>query len=253
MHPILGFGAALFAAHLLVASPCAFAQHAMVPGEERATVVTLGETARREIRQDRLRMQLRIEQTGADAARVQADVNRRMTAALDKIRAAAASAPEGGVRFETGGYWIHQERIGDTREMRWRGAQTLTLTGSDAAAILALGARLQADGALTAGLGWELSVEGRRGAEDELTTEAIARLRARASAVAGALGGSVMRFARIAIGDTGGERPPPILRAMGAPAARSGAPPDPVAIAAEPGLETVQVAIQADIVVRVTP
>jgi predicted secreted protein len=253
MHPIPGLATALVAAILLATTPCASARSAAAPGEEHATMVTLGETARREIRQDRLRLQVRIEQTGADATRVQADVNRRMAAALDRARAVAEAAAEGGVRVETGGYWIHQERIGDTREMRWRGAQALTLVGTDATAILALGARLQADGALASGLGWELSTERRRGAEDELTTEAIARLRTRASAVAGALGGSVLRFARIAIGDTGGERPPTILRAMAAPAARSGAAADPVAIAAEPGLETVQVAIQADIVVRVTP
>jgi predicted secreted protein len=253
MHPALGLGAALFATSLLVATPGARAQPVAAPGEERATTVTLGETARREIRQDRLRMHLRIEQMGTDATRVQAEVNRRMAIALDKARAATASAPDGGVRVETGGYWVHQERIGDTREMRWRGAQTLTIAGTDAAAILALGARLQADGALAGGLGWELSAERRRGAEDELTSEAIARLRARASTVAGALGGSVMRFARIAIGDTGGERPQTILRAMAAPAARSGATSDPVAMAAEPGFETVQIAIQADIVVRVAP
>jgi predicted secreted protein len=251
MPPILR--AALVAASLLVAAPPASAQSATAPVDERATVVTLGETARREIRQDRLRMHLRIEHTGADAARVQAEINRRMTAALERARAASAGAPPGGLRVETGGYWVHQERVGDTREMRWRGAQGLTLVGADAVAILALGAQLQKDGALAAGLGWELSAERRRGAEDELTAEAIARLRSRAAMVADALGGSVLRFARIAIGDAGGERPPVVMRAMAAPAPRSGQASELAAIAAEPGVETVQVAIQADIVVRAVP
>ena len=121
MHPIPGLATALVAAILLATTPCASARSAAAPGEEHATMVTLGETARREIRQDRLRLQVRIEQTGADATRVQADVNRRMAAALDRARAVAGAAAEGGVRVETGGYWIHQERIGDTREMRWRG------------------------------------------------------------------------------------------------------------------------------------
>ena len=239
--------AVLLACATLAAGP-APAQQAAAPAatEDRPTLVTLGETARREIRQDRLRVQLRIEQTGPDAARVQGEVNRRMAAALDRARAAAAP---GRLRVETSGYWIHQERDAATRETRWRAAQGLTLVGAEPAAILALAAQLQKDGALAAGLSWELGDDSRRALEDELTTEAVARLRARAAAVATALGGGVERIAKLSIGDAGGERPPVMLRAMAAP--RAGAEAAPVA--AEPGTEIVQVAVQAEIVVRSRP
>jgi predicted secreted protein len=239
----------LFAALLLTAAP-AMAQTAPATESSEArigrTLVALGETARREIRQDRLRLQLRIEQAGPDSARVQAELNRRMAAALDRARTAAAT---GGFRTETSGYWIHQERDAATRETRWRAAQGLTLIGTDVAAIQSLGAQLQTSGALAAGLSWELADDTRRALEDELTAEAIARLRARAATVAVALGGQVERIARLTIGEAGGERPPVMPRAMAAP--RAGA--EAVPIAAEPGTEIVQVAVQAEIAVRTQP
>ena len=181
--------------------------------------------------------------TGDDSARVQADLNRRMATALERARAAAGASR---LRVETGGYWIQRERDAASRETRWRAAQGLTIVGADAAAILALGAQLQQDGALASGLSWELSEESRRALEDEMTAEAIGRLRARAATVATALGGAVDRIARLSIGDTGGDRPPPMLRAMAAPRAAADAAP----MASEPGTELVQVAVQAEIAVR---
>jgi predicted secreted protein len=237
----------LVALSLLAAWPAA-AQHGQAPSaaEERATLVTIGEAARRDIRQDRLRLHLRMEQTGGDPARVQAEINRRMAVALDRARAEAAP---GRLRVETGGYWIHRERDAAGRETGWRAAQGLTLVGADSAAILALGAKLQMDGALAAGLSWELGEDSRRALEDELTAEAIARLRGRAASVAAALGGTVERIVRLTVGDTGGERPPVMLRAMAAPRAAA----DAAAIAAEPGTETVHVAIQAEVAIRIRP
>ena len=47
--------------------------------DEGLTIVALTESAQREVARDRLRLQLRVEQTGADATRVQAEINRRMT------------------------------------------------------------------------------------------------------------------------------------------------------------------------------
>lgn len=228
---------------VMAAAAAPAAAQPVVAADAGITLTTLGETARREVRQDRLRLQLRLEKTGADAARVQAELNRDMAAALERARMAAATAQ---FRAESGGYWIHQERDAQGGRGRWRAAQGLTLVGADAAAILALGAELQKDGALAAGLSWELAEESRRAIEDLLTAEAIARLRARAATVAEALGGTVERIARLSIGDAGGDRPPVMVRAMAAPRAAA----ETLPIAAEPGVETVQVAVQAEIVVR---
>jgi predicted secreted protein len=236
---------AVIAVVLLALSLPVAAQQPMPP-DAGATLTTLGETARRDIRQDRLRLQLRLEKSGTEATRVQAELNRDMATALERARKVAETAR---LRVETGSYWIHQERDPQGARPRWRAAQGLTLVGADAAAILALGAELQKDGALAAGLSWELAEESRRAIEDILTTEAIARLRARAGMVAEALGGKVERIARLSIGDAGGDRLPVMARAMAAPRVAA----DAVPIAAEPGVETVQVAVQAEIVVRMPP
>lgn len=216
--------------------------------DEGLTIVALTEFAQREVARDRLRLQLRVEQTGADATRVQAEINRRMNLALEKARAAA----EGGkLRIETGGYWIYQERPQDA-PARWRGAQTLTLVGNDTAAILPLAAQLQQDGFLMSQMGWELSNEARRKHEDDLTTEAIDRLRARSELIARAMNGGLVRFGKISVGSIGGERPPQIaMRASPAPMAAGAAAGAPVA--SEPGIEQVQVNVQAEILVKPNP
>lgn len=216
--------------------------------DEGLTIVALTESAQREVARDRLRLQLRVEQTGADATRVQAEINRRMTLALEKARAVAEA---GKLRIETGGYWIYQERPQDA-PARWRGAQTLTLVGNDTAAILPLAAQLQQDGFLMSQMGWELSNEARRKHEDDLTTEAIDRLRARSELIARAMNGGLVRFGKISVGSIGGERPPPIaMRASPAPMAAGAAASAP--IASEPGIEQVQVNVQAEILVKPNP
>lgn len=214
--------------------------------EDGLTVVVLTESAQREVVRDRLRVQLRVEQTGADAGRVQTEINRRMAAALDKAKAAADGAR---LRVETGGYWVYQERPQDA-PARWRGAQMLTLIGNDAALILPLAGQLQQDGFLMSGLGWELSLEARRRVEDEITVEAIERARARSQLVAQAMNATLVRFGKIAIGSAGHERPPLMARAMAAGEARGGAAPP---VAAEPGVETVQIGIEAQILVKSKP
>jgi predicted secreted protein len=51
--------------------------------EQRMTVLHLSQTAERSVIRDLLRIELRVEETGADARAVQAAINRRMAAALD--------------------------------------------------------------------------------------------------------------------------------------------------------------------------
>ncbi|MFM8988853.1 MAG: hypothetical protein ACKOUS_04150, partial [Alphaproteobacteria bacterium] len=50
--------------------------------EQGLTLVSMSESAQRELRRDRLRIELRAAQAGRDPARVQAEVNRIMAAAL---------------------------------------------------------------------------------------------------------------------------------------------------------------------------
>ena len=68
------------------------------------TVLHLTQTAERTIHRDRLRAQLRVEATGSDARRVQADINRAMTTAFEHSKAVA------GIKIETSGYSVYEER-----------------------------------------------------------------------------------------------------------------------------------------------
>lgn len=205
------------------------------PRDDGSTVLHLGEFVERTLRQDRLTVHLRVEASGPDAGRVQAEINRRMAVALEQARRVPA------VRAETRGYWVHQERPANA-PMRWRGQQMLVLTSTDTAATLALAGELQQGGLIMSGMNFDLSPEATRAAEDELTAEAIRRLRERIERVAATMGLQVRHLRDLRVGQAGGERGPrPMM--MRAEAAGAAAPP-----VAEPGETTVRVSVDAEAV-----
>ena len=179
---------------------------------------------------DLLRIELRVEATGPEAASVQSEINRRMAAALDRAR----QVP--GVKVETGLYNVAEERP-QNAPRRWRGSQSVILTGKDADSMLKLAGALQADGLSTSSLAYETSPETVRGAEEDLTNEALAELDHRAAAVAEQTHLAVLRYRDLRVGnaETGG-RPVPRF-AMAAAAA-------PVA---EPGEAVIRVTVEAEL------
>lgn len=218
--------AVLLVLGLFAAAP-AFAQ-----GE--APKLALRQTAERDVPQDRLTASLRVEAAAATPAAVQADVNRRMEAAIARARTVA------GVRAETTGYSTWEERPAN-QPRRWRGQAGVNLVGKDSAAVLALAGALQEQGLAMSGLRFDLTPEAARAIEDALTTEALARVRARADKAADALGLRVTGISEIRVGEAGGSAPPPrpvMMRAMAA-GAEAAAP------VAEAGLATVRVEVDA--------
>ena len=218
-----------------MASVVAFALCAAVPalaqsGEQPTTVLHLSQTAERTVMRDLLRIELRVEASGPDAGTVQAEINRRMAAALDRARQVQ------GVKVETGFYDVGEDRP-QNAPPRWRGAQSMILTGKDAASMLKLAGALQADGLSTSSLAYEVSPETVRGAEEDLTAEALAALDHRAAGIAEQMHLAVLRFRDLHVGnaETGG-RPVPRFAAMAAAA--------PVA---EPGEGKIRVTIEAEL------
>ncbi len=206
--------------------------------DPNATVLRLTETAEKMVRRDRLRAELRVEASGPDARRVQSDVNRRMSAALDRARAVSSVRPETGVSS------IWEERP-QNAPVRWRAVQSIILSAKDAPELLALVGELQGDGLLISSLGYELSPEAARSVEDELTQLALERLRQRAEKIAKSMGSSLARWRELRIGNTGAPppRPPvPMRAAMSAEAFQA-----PVA---EPGESTVRVTVEGDAVLE---
>jgi uncharacterized protein len=222
---------------LLLSLPAAAQTPLPMPGarDDGSTVLHLGEFAERTLRQDRLTVQLRAEASGPDAARVQSEINRRMTAALEQARRIST------VRAETRGYWVNQERPAN-QAVRWRGQQMMVLTSTDTPAALALAGELQQAGLVMSGMNFDLSPEATRAAEDELTAEAIRRLRERTDRVATTMGLQVRNIRDLRVGQAGGGSGP---RPMMMRAEAAGGPAPPVA---EPGETTVRVSVDAEVV-----
>lgn len=221
----LALAAALF-------SLCLPALAAEAPGDT-ATVLHLSERAERPVVRDQLRAVLRVEASDSDAARLQAEIDRRMAAAVARAKSVA------GVSLFTSGYAVSQQQ-GKDQPPQWHGSAGLTLTEREPAApLLALLGELQQSGLLMSSLAYELTPEGTRQAEDELTAEALERLRQRAGRIAVTLGVAVRRIRDLRVGNATGAQPAPRLFATVA----GGGAPAPVA---EPGEATVGVSVEAE-------
>ena len=219
-------GRLLAIALFLCAAGAALAQ----PAEQEMTQLHLTQTAERNATRDLLRIDLRAEETGADPLTIQSSINRRMATALDRAHQVQ------GLQVETGSYGVGEERP-QTGPSRWRGSQSLILRTKAADAALKLAGALQSDGLLMSSMAYEASPEIVRGAEEDLTTEALAALDRRAASIADRMHLSVLRYRDLHVGnaETGG-RPVPRFAAMAMAA--------PVA---EPGNATIRVTIEAEL------
>jgi predicted secreted protein len=215
---------------LLAVAICAAAPALARDVEQRMTVLHLTQTAERMVTRDLLRIEFRVEETGPDAVSVQAAINRRMSAARDRARQVQ------GIRVETGSYNVGEERP-QNAPARWRGGQSLILIGQDAGSLLKLAGALQSDGLSTTSLAYQASPETVRGAEEDLTAEALAALGHRAASIADRMHLAVLRYRDLRVGnaETAGA-PAPRFTAMAAAA--------PVA---EPGEAVIRVTVEAEL------
>ncbi len=225
----------------LVAPGWAVAADAPVPSApDTGTEIHLVQRAEKEMPRDRIDASLRVEAEGADPAKVQAEVNARMTKAL------AAAKGETSVKAETTGYSVYQEPPPDKgAPTKWHASQSMTLTSKDFAAALSLVGALQGQGLLLEGLSFDLAPDMLRATEDELTAEALASLRARAERIAADLKMDVVRYKSIEIGNATAAGFPPPMVMMRAMAKGPGETPPP---AAEAGESTISLTVQAQVI-----
>jgi len=201
------------------------------PADQQTTVLHLSQTAERSMVRDLLRIDLRVEETGPDALTVQTAINRRMAAALDRAHQVQ------GVQVETGTYSVGEERP-QTGPSHWRGTQSLILRSKAADAALKLAGALQSSGLLMSSMAYETSPETVRGAEEDLTAEALAALDRRAASIAEHMHLAVLGYRDLHVGNAGTEgRPVPRFAA----AAMAAAP------VAEPGEATIRLTIEAEL------
>jgi len=204
--------------------------------EQQPTVLHLSQTAERKVVRDLLRVELRAEETGADPVALQSSINRRMAAALALAHRSQA------IEVETGTYGVNEEQP-QNRPSRWRGSQSLVLTGKAADAVLKLAGILQSDGLIMSSLDYEVSPETVRGAEEDLTAEALAGLDHRAASVAERMHLSVVRYRDLRVGNAetgGGPTPRFAAMAMAAPVG-------------EPGRAVIRVMVSAELLLGPHP
>jgi len=200
------------------------------PADQQTTVLHLSQTAESSVLRDLLRIDLRVEETGADPLAIQTAINRRMAAALDRAHQMQ------GVQVETGSYSVGEERP-QNGPSRWHGTQSLVLRSKAADAALKLAGMLQSDGLLMSSMAYQASPETVRGAEEDLTAEALAALDRRAASIADRMHLAVLRYRDLHVGNAETEgRPIPrfAAAAMAAPVA-------------EPGEATIRVTVEAEL------
>lgn len=216
------------AAVLLLVLPLATLAH-----EEREplfNLVSLSAQAEREVANDLLSAVLAAEAEGTDAAKLAADVNRKMARALEAAQGVRS------VRARSGSYqtWPVSEK---GRIVRWRVRQELRLESADFAAATALIGRLQQELVVTS-LAATVADEARRRAENTLTAEALAAFEERARVVRDAMKVKGYRVQALQIGGGGGAPRPMLAMQSRAEAA---------ALAIEPGTSRLQVTVSGTI------
>jgi uncharacterized protein len=192
----------------------AFGETAAAP-----TVLHLTQTAESKVVRDMLHVEMRAEETGPEPFAVQAAINRRMAAALARARQVM------GVAVATGSYEVGEEEP-THGPAHWRGSQSLSLTGTAADAVLKLAGALQSQGLLMSSMAYEVSPETVRGAEEDLTAEALAGLAERAASIAERLHLMVLGYRDLRVGNAETGMPPmprfAAAMAMPAPVAAAG-------------------------------
>lgn len=230
---------ALLALALLapLAPPAALAQSPAAAVAADETLLRLTETGEVKRAPDELRLDLRAEARGSDAAGVQAQVNRAVQAALERAKGVT------GVRASTNGYWTNRE---GAPARAWVASQRIALRGAEPAPLLELAGTLQTQGLALDGMSWGLSREQSQAARAEAGRLAIDQLRARAAAVADQLGMEVAGIRQITLDAADAPVMPRMAMAMRASAADA-APPPP---AAAPEDVTITANLTADVLLR---
>lgn len=201
--------------------------------------VHLSATASQAVENDLLVAEMFAQAEGQDTSTLAAEVNSRVTWALEEAAAVPAAKVQ-TLEYQT------QPVYRNNRVDGWRVSQALRLESTDMDALSALIGRLQAR-LLVRSVGYEVSVSRQKTAVDELIDRAIADFRDRARRVAEAFGKADYRIVAVEV-NTGGQIPEPRRYAMrGMAIAEAAAAPPP---AFESGTQDLQVVVSGTVELR---
>jgi uncharacterized protein YggE len=227
-------------AMLVIATPAIAQDCSQCRKDDGSTALTLNAEARRTVQQDRVQTTLNVEGTGKTVQEAQRQVNEKMQ------QARSMYSKVQGLKVTTGSYntwksyppepapkpdgtprWSPAER---EAKAFWQANQQLNIDGANRDEVLKLVGGLQQAGFGVNGINFYLSRDASDALRDELTSEALKNIKARAGSMAKALGMNKVRFVRI---DTNGFNPQPMPYNMmvrgAAMEMKANAMPEPVA------------------------
>ena len=175
------------------------------PAEEplRYNVVDLQAEAQREIQNDVMTAALYVEQSGENPGQVSNSVNKIANEAL------RVAGDVKSVKASTGGYQTYPIYGKNKRLEAWRVHSEIRIESKDFSALSNLIGKLQSAMQLSY-LGFTVSPEARRQAENELIAEAISNFRERADIVKKSLNGRGYKIRKISV-NTSGFHPRPVF------------------------------------------
>ena len=212
--------AAAFAALALIASSAALADTAPPQG-----VLSLTASASIEVTKDLLSVTFATTKDGTDANAVQAQLKQALDAALGEAKKAARP---GQLDVQTGGFSLYPRYAAKGGISGWQGTAQVIVEGRDMAAIGQLSARIAT--MTIASVDFRLSKEASQKVEGDVTGEAIARYRGKATEYAKQFGYASysIREVNVATGDAQQMYPKARMTAMSSATAS-----DPLSV--EPG------------------
>lgn len=219
-------------------TPVAWAQ----PEAQRHNTVQFSATATQELVQDELTVLLEVVRDGSQAADVQSDLKRVLDAALSDARQAVTGAPADAVSLQTGGFQLYPRHASNGRIAGWQGRAQLVLSGRDAARVSQAAGKV--GGMSIASVRYGLSRALRERHEAELTSQAIALFRSRASRMAADFGMRGYTLGQVAVSSTEpGFEGRPVMMAMAKAASVAADAPLPI----EPGKGVLSVTVSGDV------
>lgn len=228
---VLGLGAAFY-----LASPPAVAQNNAGAAALQA-VVNLQASANVEVAKDVLAIAMTTTREGADAATVQAGLKQALDAALQEAK---KGAKPGQLDVQTGNFSLSPRYSKDGKVSGWLGSAELLIEGRDMVAIGQLAGRITS---LTVGrVSSSISRELREKTEAELTTQAIARFRAKAADVTKQFGYASHVVREVSVGAN-----EPVFMAQDVIRVRSQASYSEAALPVEAGKATVTVNVSGSV------
>lgn len=181
------------------------------------TEIHLTQRVERTMSPDSMHVDLKAEVEGSDPSKAIAEVDRRMTAALERAKGA------GAVSAMLGTHLVEPEHQTDS-PVRWRATQLLALRGKDYHTILTLTAQLENLGLTVTAMRFVLAPETVKQVQGKMTKEALKALKGRAQEVAANLDMRVERFRSFSIGDLVERQDPvpPMRESQPAPPSKTG-------------------------------